>query len=199
MVPVVDLTAKCKKLAFFVGNATQVPASLLLLRCCLWPSLSPPAPHKRRPCLPAILKRPSQGNRHLSCFLPSDQNQAPLRETTLTAVSLMMVSCLGRRATAVAAAAAAAVALALLSPVAVVAFVQPGAAWSTLPTASSSRSSARLHNSVASLQSRPIGCSRREQSANGRWCRIRGGVASLRAEVLPEGGVSPCVIKVRLT
>ena len=110
----------------------------------------------------------------------------------------MMVHCLLRRQTAVVAAAvaAAAVALALISPAPVVGFVNPGAALSTLPVASSWRSTARLHSSVVT---RPISARRGEKSANGRWCRIRGGVASLRAEVLPEGGVSPCVIKVSLT
>ncbi|CAM9157514.1 unnamed protein product [Scytosiphon promiscuus] len=97
----------------------------------------------------------------------------------------MVVSCLRRAATAAAAAAA----LALLAPTAV-AFVASGVSPPLHTAAAASRYGAQL-----SLPGRMD--SRGTRRSTGRVRIVRGGgVASLRAEVQPEGGVSPCVIKV---
>lgn len=121
----------------------------------------------------------------------------------------MVVCCLRLAA---AASATTVVALALLAPTAVVSFVTSPAAYSSLSPSSAGlrhHSAARFHCSfdgasrswpvaVSSSRSRSIPSSNRESgSSGGRGRNARGlGVASLTAEVLPEGGVSPCIIKV---
>ncbi|CAM9977345.1 unnamed protein product [Pylaiella littoralis] len=121
----------------------------------------------------------------------------------------MVVCCLRLAA---AASATTVVALALLAPTAVVSFVTSPAAYSSLSPSSAGlrhHSAARFHCSfdgasrswpvaVSSSRSRSIPSSNRESGSSGdRGRNARGlGVASLTAEVLPEGGVSPCIIKV---
>lgn len=117
----------------------------------------------------------------------------------------MVVCCLRLAA----AASATTVALVLLAPTAVVAFVTaPGA--SLLPGAGL-RDCARFHCSFNGASRWPVDVSSSSRGSSipssresgsssssrdrGRIARGRG-VASLRAEVLPEGGVSPCIIKV---
>eukprot|EP00903_Cladosiphon_okamuranus_P009246 g8823.t1 len=106
-----------------------------------------------------------------------------------------------------AASATTAVALVLLAPTAVVAFVANPGASSLWPMASrdhgarfcslnggcASRGPLASSSHVASI--RESGSRSRARARSGRG-RGSGGVASLRAEVLPEGGVSPCIIKV---
>lgn len=98
------------------------------------------------------------------------------------------------------------VSLALLTPHAtVVAFVSPISSslllasrdarflsWSSFAQRPDSSSIAAAASAAAT---RPISIERRARG--GTRGGKRRGVASLRAEVLPEGGVSPCVIKVR--
>ena len=68
---------------------------------------------------------------------------------------------------------------------------------SLLSTLASSREVSLHPNHSYSAWRRPAVSGRRQEQLR-RYCTKRpSGVASLRAEVLPEGGVSPCVIKVR--
>lgn len=102
-----------------------------------------------------------------------------------------------------AAASATTAALVLLAPSAVVAFVVTPGASSLWPPASPDGSQFCSLNGCAS-RGPPTSSSsgRRVASIRENGGRSRGrsgrgrGVASLRAEVLPEGGVSPCIIKV---
>lgn len=100
-----------------------------------------------------------------------------------------------------AAASATTAALVLLAPSKVVAFVVNPSASSLWPAASPDGAQFCSLNGCAS-RGPPATSGRRVASIRENGGRSRGrsgrgrGVASLRAEVLPEGGVSPCIIKV---
>lgn len=100
-----------------------------------------------------------------------------------------------------AAASATTVALVLLAPTAVVAFVANPGACSLWPSASPDGAQFCSLNGGTTSRGPPassrVASIRENGRSRGRNGRGRGrGVASLRAEVLPEGGVSPCIIKV---
>lgn len=104
-----------------------------------------------------------------------------------------------------AAASATTAALVLLAPTAVVSFVANPGASSLWPAASPdgarfcSLNGCTARGPPASSSSRSRVALTREHGGRSRGRSGRGrGVASLRAEVLPEGGVSPCIIKVGL-
>lgn len=82
--------------------------------------------------------------------------------------------------------------LLLLTPVPGGAFISSTASLSLSTLAHSREASSRLHQ-PDSAWGRSVGGA---QQLRERCAGRRSGVASLRAEVLPEGGVSPCVIKV---
>ena len=101
-----------------------------------------------------------------------------------------------------AAASATTAALVLLAPKAVVAFIATPGASLLWPAASRDGAQFCSLNGCASRgPSTSAGrdlATIRESNGRSRGRNGRGrGVASLRAEVLPEGGVSPCIIKVR--
>lgn len=105
-----------------------------------------------------------------------------------------------------AAASATTAALVLLAPAAVVAFVANPGASSLWPAASPDGAQFCSLNGCPRPSRGPLASSgsgsRRDDASTRENGRSRGrsgrgrGVASLRAEVLPEGGVSPCIIKV---